>query len=86
MGDVAPYPDRRGPVRHRQHFQLPQTHLPVHRQLPPRAPADLIGEDAARHPQVSLHLLFGTNFSMLHAYFAQISCFYHQHFNMFFSQ
>lgn len=56
---MAPYIDSRGPVRHRQHLQFPQTHFPLHRQLPPRATADLTGEDATGHPQVSLHLLFG---------------------------
>lgn len=59
VGDVAPHADRRGSVRHRQHLQLPQTHLPLHRQLPPGATADLTGEDAAGHPQVPLHLLPG---------------------------
>lgn len=62
VGDVASNTDCRGAVRHSQHLQLPSTHLPLHSQLPPGAPADLTGEDAARHPQVSLHLLFGETF------------------------
>lgn len=64
MGDVASDPDSRGSVRHRQHLQLPQTHLPLHSQLPPGAPADLTGKDAAGHPQISLHLLSGEKFSL----------------------
>lgn len=64
VGDVAPDLDSRGSVRHRQHLQLPQTHLPLHSQLPPRAPADLTGKDAAGHPQISLHLLSGENSSV----------------------
>lgn len=56
---MAPDPDCRGAVCHRQHLQLAETHLPLHCQLPPGAPADLTGEDAAGHPQVSLHLLLG---------------------------
>ena len=56
---MAPHADSRGAVRHRQHLQLPQTHLPLHRQLPPGAPADLAGEDAAGHPQIPLYLLSG---------------------------
>lgn len=63
MGDVAPHAYSRGSVRHRQHLQLPQTYLPLYRQLPPRAPADLTGEDVARHSQVSLYLLFGKTLS-----------------------
>lgn len=56
---MAPDPDRRGAVCHRQHLQLAETHLPLHRQLPPGAPADLTGQDVAGHPQVPLHLLLG---------------------------
>ena len=56
---MAPDADSRGSVRHRQHLQLAQTHLALHRQLTPRATADLAGTDAAGYPQVSLHLLSG---------------------------
>ncbi len=62
VGDVAPYADSRGSVRHRQHLQLTQAHIPLHCQLAPRAPADLTREDAAGHPQVPLHLLSGETF------------------------
>lgn len=59
---MASNANSRGAVRHRQHLQFAQTHLPLHCKLPPWATADLTGEDAAGHPQVSFYLLSGRMF------------------------
>ena len=55
LGRLRPEPDRRGPLRRRQHLQLAEAHLHLHGEPAPRPAADLARPDGERRAQVHHH-------------------------------